>query len=354
MSKLPQISSKARTIKSSSITQVAQLSGTSVATVSRVFNNSNYVSKEIAERIKEIARQLNYSPDSRGRSLRSGKHWNIGIIVAHGKYCDSQFNERMISYLVRWITNNDYGVSLEFLERGKSSKLEKPVLLTSNKVDGLVVIGHLDQKELEQIAHWGKAVCLIENRFESPGFSSVNLSHKEGSIEAISYLVSLGHTHIGYIHGSLEWPSTHGRFEGYKAGIAANGIAFNPDYVVQVDEQQQNYHGGYSATQTLLKKSPEITAILYVNDWYTIGGLAAVQAMGRNVPDDISLIGYDDHWMASEVVPSLTTISAEMDELCRSGVELLLRAIESNSQTQSNALVWPHLVVRKSCGPVAH
>ena len=338
--------------KNSCITQVARLAGTSVATVSRVFNNSDYVSKKTAERIREVAEQLNYRPDSHGRSLRSGKHWNIGIIVSLGSYHDAQFNERMISYLARWITNHEYGVGLEFLERGKGRKLEQPALLSSNKVDGMIVIGHLDQKELEQIAQWGKAVCLIENRFDLPRFSSVNLAHKEGSIEATNYLLSLGHRKIGYVHGSLDWPSTCGRFEGYTAGLAANGIDFNEAYTAEVSDQQQNYQGGYHATRMLLTRNPELTAMMYVNDWYAVGGIAAAQEMGRKVPDDISIIGYDDHWMASELVPPLTTVSAEMDELCRSGVDLLLRTIEKGSNTQSDVIVWPHMIVRQSCARI--
>jgi LacI family transcriptional regulator len=338
-----------RKVKNSSITEVAQLAGKSVATVSRYFNNSDYVSKKTAEQIREVAERLNYRPDSRGRSLRSGKHWNLGIIVSIGTYHDAQYNERMVSYLSRWITNHEYGVSLEFLERGKGNKLEMPALLASNKVDGIVVIGHLDPKELKQVSSWDKTTCLIENRFDAAGFSSACLAHKEGSAEAASYLVSLGHKKIGYVHGSLEWPSTNGRFEGYKSVLKSSGIGFNPDYVIQVDDARQDYRGGYDATLALLKKYPEITAIMYVNDWYAVGGLAAVQSIGRRVPEDISIVGNDDHWMASEVTPQLTTVSVEMDELCRLSVELLLRAIEANSVTQANVIVRPQLVVRKSC-----
>ena len=330
-----------------SIRQVAELSGVSVSTVSKAFNGYTQVGKGTVKKVFLAAEKLGYKPDSRARSLRSGKHWNIGVLRSI-PYVDSFFSETMLSHLVYGITAEGYGVSFEHLSIGEGNKLIRPDLISTNKVDGIVIIGHLDSEYLEQVSEWGLAVCLLDNSFEHTNFCSVSSDHASGNREAVQYLAALGHERIGYIHGTLDWPATRARYDGYVETIRELNLRFDPGYIVKVEGQQQNYRGAYRATLKLLSQSPDITAILYVNDWYAIGGLAAIGSLGKKVPEDINVIGFDNSWMSQDTDPALTTVSCEPELFCHTAALNLVRKVE-NKPINSNMVIRSLLVKRDSC-----
>ncbi|MFA5863201.1 MAG: LacI family DNA-binding transcriptional regulator [Phycisphaerae bacterium] len=342
-----------KNIEHVSISAVAEKAGASIATVSRVLNKHPYVNKVTADRILKIATELKYRPNSSGRSLRGGKHFNIGLLRARFAIPDQLYMETMFTNLVRYITLEGYGVSLEFLkEETEKGYLSCPEVVASRKVDGMVIIGHMDQKELEQASTWGIPICLINNKFVHPNFCSSSLDDYSGARDVVQYLAALGHERIGFVYGSLEWPGTRARHQGYIDTMADLGLEVNPHYLVKVDEHQQNYQGGYFATEKLLREVPDLTAIFYINDWYAIGGICAIKAYGKRIPEDISLVGFDNSWMGEEVLPRLTTVSMEAPEICREAASTLIRAVENKPVARPHVNIRPKLFIRDSCAPL--
>jgi LacI family transcriptional regulator len=332
-----------------SITEVARVSGASVATVSRVMNDRPYVGKEISQRVREVAARLNYRPNVSGRSLRGGKNFNIGILQTYFSVPDSLYRDTMLTGLINNITLERYGISLECLQKSEDGQLPWPELVTAKKVDGLVIVGHLAQEEIRQAVQWDLPTALVNNHFDHPNFCSAGLDDYNGAREIIRYLAALGHHKIGFVHGSLEWPATHGRFQGYVDTMKELGLEVASESVVKVHDDQQNYQGGYLATGKLVREVPELTAILYVNDWYAVGGICAVRALGKRIPEDISLAGFDNSWVGREVFPPLTTVSLEAAEVCQVAVNSLVRLIEKKKISQSHIPIRPRLIVRDSC-----
>ena len=341
--------------KGVAITDVANQAGVSIATVSRVFNKPSLVRGGTVRKVMDIATMLNYQPDYRGRSLRSGKHWNIGILATVPVDEDPLYSQTMISNLVRFITVEGYGASVEYLILNKSSSNSGtvfPKLVSENKVDGILIVGYLDEPFLKDVARWNIPVCLLDNKCSLKNFYSVSINQGEGSREAVQYLAAFDRRKIGFVYGCLRYPGTRGRYDGFIEAVSELNIECKPEYMIKAEDETLHYRGGYYSTLKLLKQSPEINAIFYINDWYAIGGMAAIQSTGRRVPEDISVIGYDGSWMASGVVPSLTTVSERSAELCRSAVILLTRAVEKKLGSYSeepNIIIRPRLIKRESC-----
>ena len=330
------------------IADVARAAGASIATVSRVFNNHPHVSQTTADRVNQAMETLGYRPNAYSRSLRSGQTQTIGILRLSSAVGDELYWEVMSNNLVRCISAEGYGVAMETYAEPVAGRVVKPELIAAKRVSALAIVGHLGAQELKQIEEWGVPVCLINNRYDGKGFYSSSLNDFSGSREAVQYLVALGRRNIAFVHGNLEWPGTNGRYRGYVETLRELGLAAKPEYLVKVPDTQQNYAGGFDATKQLLGLARPPDAIFYVNDWYAIGGLAAAQSLGRRIPDDLNIVGYDNSWMASQVVPQLTTVSLEAEEICHRAVAMLIRAVENKPDVIVHAQVRPRLLVRDS------
>lgn len=329
------------------IHEVARLSNVSTATVSMALNGNERISEKTAERVLAVADKLRYRPDARARSLRSGKNWNIGVLGSAPRE-DPFFAETMLSHLVYWFTAEKYSVSFEILSADDDDKIVCPDLVMTNRVDAVVIVGHLDADRLAQVAKWGLPVCLLDNQYQHPNFCSVSVDAESGSREAAQYLAALGHVRIGYVYGTLEWPSSRDKYRGYMEAIRELSLPFKPEYSIRVDDEQQNYYGGFDATVKLLSESPDITAIMYVNDWYAVGGLAALHHLGKRVPEDVSILGFDNSWFSRDTKPGLTSVSLEPELLCHTAALNLIRKTEKKP-VNSDAMIRPSLVKRDSC-----
>ncbi|CAN5777982.1 LacI family DNA-binding transcriptional regulator [soil metagenome] len=333
---------------SPSLALVAELAGTSVATVSRVINGHPHISEQIRERVEQAIEKTNYRPSAMGRALRSGKCRTLGILRSPDAAQDKLYAEVITSHLVRSVTAEGYGVAAEFISTSEDGNLNIPDVVQSKRVDGVFIVGHLDDRMLDQSKDWGIPVCLLNNRSSSPGFYSCCLDDYAGSREATQHLVALGRSRIAFVHGSLAWPSTAGRRQGFLDAMAELGRDVRPTELIKVDDGDQNYRGGYLATEFLLKQSPDLDAIFYVNDWFAIGGISAARAAGKAIPEDLSIVGYDDSWMAPQTLPTLTSVSLEPEEICRGAAMVLVRAVERRPEVITDILVRPKLVIRES------
>ncbi len=339
--------------RESSIEDVAKLAGVSCASVSRVVNRLGNVSSKMEERVRRAIEELHYRPNSYSRTLRSGKTNTVAIYRTSLAQKDELYSETLIQKLTSQLSSQNYRVVLELLRSQPDGRHTLDGENGPNReVDGICVVGHTDQADLEVMSRWDLPVCLLNLTFDHPNFISVSLADSAGSAEAVQYLFALGRRKIAFVYGNLQWPGPRGRLEGYREAHRKFAVPMQPEFLVQVDLDEQNYTGGFHAVEKLLQLPDRPDAILFVNDWYAVGGLAALRQHGVRVPEEISIIGFDDSWLAPQVLPPLSTISLEPEELCSVAVEALLKKIEQRPLLRSEYLIRPRLMVRQSCSPL--
>jgi len=190
---------------------------------------------------------------------------------------------------------------------------------------------------------------LLDQADSTENSSIVDSTNWQGAYEATCYLAELGHTRIAFITGEMSIRSAVDRLQGYKAALADCDIPFQEELVIEGDFQQQK---GYETTKNLLQSlQPRPTAIFASNDLSALGAMDAARAFGLRVPDDISIIGFDDIPQASLVYPKLTTVRQPLEQMGQVAVKMLLERIEDRSRPPQRVTLATQLIIRDSCGP---
>ncbi|MGC8787258.1 MAG: LacI family DNA-binding transcriptional regulator [Anaerolineae bacterium] len=331
----------------STMKDIAEAAGVSVATVSHVINETRYVSDELRARVLKAMEELNYHPNILARSLRLGKTHTIALIVPDNSnpfFAEIARVAEMIGF------ENDYSVIL--CNSNKSVEREAAYLevLIAKKVDGIIFIAAgSNQEHLQELAREGIPVVVADRDVPQTLADVVLVNHEQGAYDATNYLISLGHRRIACIAGPSPLTPSGDRVRGYKRALAEAGIPFDERLVVPCTE---SYLSGETAMEKLLDLDRPPTAVFAYNDMIAIGVLRALANAGLRVPGDISIVGFDDIFLASALVPSLTTVAQPIVELATLATELLISRIRgNNTQPGQRIMLETKLVVRESCAP---
>jgi len=331
---------------------IAYRAGVSQSTVSRALRNSPLVTPETRKKIQDIARELNYHVDKHAASLRSQHSRTLALLIFEDPTTDDSlinpFFLAMIGNITRAASSHGYDLLLCFQQLREDWQSEYEF---SSRADGIILLGYGDyrsyQSKLDKLtedeAHfviWGPA---LQNR---PGLY-LGCDNARGGVLATEHLLQLGHRDIAFLGGADEsCPELRDRYRGHSTTLTKAGIQPNGHIQIDAGNEEQD---GYDAAQKLLDTREHFTALFCASDLIAIGGLRALQESGRQVPRDISVVGFDDIPAASYVTPALTTIH---QDTCRSGqllVESLIHLIAG--EPVNSTLVTPNLVVRESSGP---
>ena len=336
-----------------SIVDVARHAGVSVATVSRVLSNSSHpVSSEAREQVLQAARELNYVPSALARALVTRETRIIGVIV--GDAADPYF-ATIIGGVSDVAREQGYLTFICSSDRVPAVELNYVRLLRDYRADGVIFAGggltdpaYLEQ--MQEIVRWFRShhvpvVALGHHLFDTP---QVNIDNVAATRAMVEYLIQLGHRRIGYIAGPAGLTTTALRLKGYQQALAERGLPFDPALVVESDF---TYEGGQRATQALLQVDPWPTAIFGSNDMVAIGALVALKERGIAVPQQISVVGFDNITATRYVDPPLTTVDVPMRELGATGMRQLLRAMDSDATVEPLHLLPHTLVIRDSATP---
>ena len=323
-----------------SIKDIAKAAGVSPSTVSRALSDHPRISLETKERIRRLATEMDYSPSAVARSLVTQRTSMIGLAVAW-------VSDPFLAQLVRGIEDTALGhgytviLSSFYGERDR----ERLVLsaLRERRVDGMIVESScLDTYPRSLLTEFDLPIVLI-NRPEY--IYSVSTDNLHGGRLATEYLLDLGHSRIGYIAAERGRRTNLDRLEAYKKALQGRGSALDPDLVVLGDGYAG---GGKEAMSRLLALLSPPTAVFCYNDVTAIGAALAVREAGLQVPDDVSLFGFDDVELAAYVHPPLTTIRQPAYELGRRAMEMVL-ALMADDQKVTKVMLKGELVVRQSC-----
>ncbi|MFO4685998.1 substrate-binding domain-containing protein [Vibrio cholerae] len=323
---------------------IARLAGVSTSTVSHVINKSRFVSDEIAERVNNAAQQLNYAPSALARSLKMNRTQTIGMLVTTST---NPFFGEVVKGVERSCYHKGYNLILCNTE-GDNQRMKASInTLLQKRVDGLLLMcSTLEGERLDVFDRYPDIPVVVMDwgpiLFASDKIQDNSL---QGGYMAAKHLIESGHKEIGCITGPLIRHQAQMRYEGYKRALAEAGIAINPDWIVESDFECE---GGYQAFEKLYERGKLPSALFVSNDMMAMGVIQAASQRDLRVPDDLSLIGYDDVHIAKFMTPALTTIHQPKYRLGKAAVDTLLYRLENPDTTAQVVQLEPTLVVRNS------
>ncbi|MEE2526838.1 LacI family DNA-binding transcriptional regulator [Hyphobacterium sp. HN65] len=335
------------------IQDVAEMAAVSPMTVSRVLNNKGVVKEATRKRVQEAMRALKYRPNLMARNLAGRSGLFLGLIYRNPSY--GYLSEFLLGALntCRRLGHN-LVVEEPFIDRKMVDLelIERRFLDTS--IQALIVVPPLsDDPQLIDVLERIKIpyVC-VSPRLDHYAGPGVGITETEAAREMTEYLLDLGHERIGFIKGPPDHRASELRLTGYKQAFEARGLAVDPGLIGEGDF---TYVSGMRAAKALLESTNRPTAIFASNDDMAFGVINAVHRSGLSVPDDMSVVGFDDTPAASATWPPLTTIHQPIRELASAAIEMLERLVEqsaSDTAVEPEKLRLAHkLVVRESAGP---
>ncbi|MEA2536833.1 MAG: LacI family transcriptional regulator [Chloroflexota bacterium] len=321
---------------------IAQEIGCSVNTVSRALSNKPDVSPETRARVHEVAARLHYTPNLLARALVSRQTHTLGLVVAD---CTNPYYGQMIRGVEAAATRAGYALLLATSDENPDKERRVLTTLRERRVDGLL-IAPIDGKAdyLAGLASDGPPQIYLSRPPEGFAADFVANDNRAGATMAVGHLVELGHRTIVHVAREGAVFSALEREAGYLDALQAAGIEERPRVRVTPDIE-----GGRQAARSLLEGDQLPEAVFAYNDLVAIGLMSELAAAGRRVPQDVSVVGYDDIEPAGYVQPRLTTIAQGTTEIGRRAAELLVRRIERGPVQSARAIVLPpSLVVRDS------
>ncbi len=322
--------------------QVATKAGVSVKTVSRVVNKQGEISEETRRLVSGIIDELGYRPNTLARGLVSGKSGTVALIIP--QITDPFFPEVLLG--VEAVARaNGYSVFQCNTEDDPERELEYIELLAGKRVDGVILCGSRLTAEQLSIASKQHRLSILTSRNPS-GAAVIRIPGEEGVYQTTSHLISRGHRRIAHIGSGT--PDEHERLAGYERAMAEADLPVDRATVKWV--QRVTMDSAYAAARQLLSESPQVTAVTCYNDLAAIGVLQAATEIGRRVPDDLAVVGFDDIPLASIVSPPLTTVRVPRYRLGERAMEMLLRVIDAKGAFEQREDVDIELVVRRSSG----
>lgn len=331
------------------IKDIARISGYSISTVSRVINNRSDVSEESKQKIEEIIRQTGFKPNSNAKLLKSRDASSITILV---KGLNNMFLEGILENMQDIFAKSGEPVNVMFLSETDNEVDTAYHLYNEQKPKGIIFLGG-NRKFFEKDFHKINAPCvLVSESAQDLGFdnlSSYATDDVKASESAMEYFCRNGHTKIGIVGGSLSKKQGHVGYRRYKSAtnyLKKKGIPFDVD--TQMVPSEFSFASGYKATQELLQKNADITAIYAMSDTVAFGAIRAIHDCGKRIPEDISLIGFDGLDMARYTVPRLATIQQNAKELAKRSVEDLLVRIHYASIPSKNEMIPFNVIAGES------
>jgi LacI family transcriptional regulator len=329
------------------IREVADEAGVSIATVSRVLNGRDDVAPETRELVSRIIQQRGYIANRNARGLSAGRTGLVGVLVP---LVFPVFFSAILSGASEALYEHDLRVLLSPTGHEHDREVTLIDRLAHGLTDGaLVILPEESSEELERLLDAGYNFVVVDPRLRLNGrIPSVSAAHMSGADQAMRYLISLGHRRIGAITGPPGWVATEDRRRGYRAALAAANIPFDAALEVEADFEIPD---GEAAARRLLGTSNPPTAVFAFNDNIAIGTMRAARELGLRVPEDLSIVGFDDVEHASIVTPRLTTVRQPLAEMGRTAVSLLVRLLEQQSVETLSIQLATRLVIRESTAP---
>ncbi|MES2249885.1 LacI family DNA-binding transcriptional regulator [Variovorax sp. KBS0712] len=328
------------------IKDVALQAGVSVTTVSHVVNDTRHVSAKVRERVELAIRELGYVPNAMARSLKSNTTSTLGMLIPNSS--NPYFAE-----IVRIVEDRCFGAGYTLVlcntddePRRQSVYLQ---VLAERRIDGLIVVStgaDEDDSLATQLRGLRIPTVLVDREIADPACDLVETAHMQGGLLAVRHLLSLGHKRIACIGGPLGVTSSEQRIEGWRMALAETGSAPNADALLW--RGGFTSQGGYEAMHAILRTEQKPSAVFVCNDLMAIGALRAAHESGVRVPDELSIVGFDDIELSAYTSPPLTTVAQPKERIGALAVDMLLERMGGKRRDARKVVLQPELRVRAS------
>ena len=325
-----------------SIKDIASAAGISPSTVSRALSDHPRISTETKERIRRLAEEMGYTPSLLARSLVTRDTATIGIVIT---MASDPFLARLVTSIEEVAQEQGYSVFMSSSYLDPDRELEVVGAFHGRRTRGIIVIGsQIDAGYLQLRARFSLPIVLANCRTYPYSVSTDNLA---GARRAAEHLVQLGHRRIAYVANRRSYHSNLDRLTGYQQVLMADGIPVDKDLIIEGDGTLQ---GGNAAAQILLSRTRPPTAVFCFNDMTAIGVLGALQRAKIRVPEEMSVVGFDDVEFTAHCYPPLTTVRQPTDLMGQGLMHMLLERIQGREDVEPEVLP-AELVIRESTGP---
>lgn len=328
-----------------SIKDVAERAGVSVATVSRVLNHDPRVKAHLRQRVLEAVAELDYHPSRIARGMRNQTVAVIGLII-------SDIQNPFFTALVRAVEDVAYSHQYTVILCNSDEDPQKEQLyarvLIGERVSGVIIVPTC-QEACHLLLKRGLPLVVVDRKLPGVKADSVTLDNTAGAYAATRHLIQLGHTRIGLVSAPLHVSVGLERRLGYEKAMLEAGLPLDETLIRTGDFKET---GGYRATKDLLRLDPRPTAIFVVNNLMTTGALQAIHELGLRIPEDLSVVGFDDMPWLSLLTPPLTAVRQPVYEIGRAAAQLLFERINLDTVGPNREIVLqPELIVRGSAAP---
>lgn len=324
------------------IKDIAKLANVSHTTVSRALNNSPFINYKTKTRIIEIANQLKYVPNYSAKSLVLNKSYNIGLFfstISHGT--SSSFFHATVEG-VNSVIKENYNLVIKGIDDCVNFNF-----ISKERFDGIILVSQSesDNPFIYHVINKQIPIVVLNREIEVDNIINILSAEKDGAYEATKYFILNGHKNIAIIEGKLGFKSSVFRKEGYINALINNKININSDYLVR---GEYDVKSGYKAMEKFLNLPNIPTAVFCSNDDMAVGAIRAIQKNGLKVPEDISIIGFDDSEFCNYVTPALTTVRKLTRKISIVGSKKLLEQIEGSKQNGEKLYINTELIKRDS------
>ena len=336
-----------------SAADVAKEAGVSRTTVSFVLNNTpgKSISEGTRQRVITAARRLGYTPNEAARSLAMSRSRAVGLFICHSQFVFTDaFIVRVVEGMTLAVNRMRVRLVIQPVTLQDDSYLDTAVRLG---LDGLVLINaHDNDPGLDELVEHGFPTVAMDHLPEI-SVDQVYVDVETAARRAAEHLLDLGHRRVGMIaHAPPVYSAAHSRILGYRAALEAGGVEYRPEYMCYGDFNERS---GYDAMRGLLELPEPPTAVFAGNDVIAYGALEAINDCGLSIPDDVSLVGFDDDYLSRFLNPPLTTVAMPAAGMGSSSVDVLIDRLEGRLGDEPKRIELPaEIAVRDSAGPPRH
>ncbi|ANF47598.1 MULTISPECIES: LacI family DNA-binding transcriptional regulator [Priestia] len=329
------------------IKDIARVAGVSVTTVSRALNGYSDVNEKTRQKIADVARELNYSPNTLARGLVMQKSKTIGLLVSgiSRESVKDNFTFEVLCGVNERASTLGYDLILFNTNTMMQREKTYTQLCRERRVDGAIIQGiKKEDPYLKEVVESDIPCVLVDIPVHSNSVGYVTTDNALGAKKAVEHLASLGHKHIGMINGHEDAFVSQERLNGYREALKECGLSFRSEWVVSGNFEEKKAE---KAVRELINRHKEVTAIFCASDLMALGALKACKELGLHVPKEMSIVGYDNIVLASYSSPNLTTVGQEVYQIGYEAADLLIEMLEGK-ETNMKRYLDTKLIIRES------
>ncbi|MDZ7361361.1 MAG: LacI family transcriptional regulator [candidate division KSB1 bacterium] len=330
----------------SSIRDIAKAAGVSISTVSKALNDSGSLSAATRQRIRDLAKRMNYHPNSFARGLAAKVVDNIGFVIdrAPGRIFSNPFYSVILEGIESELVKHEFNLLISaHASTERDSSL--PTFVLNGTVAGLIIAGNMAPVFLQRLKEVHLPAVVVDNHLQDQSFDTINSDNVSGAEDMMRYLISLGHEQIGFLLGANRHPNMQARYRAYRDSVRQHHLPSKPGWIGRGDVTAE---GGYQAMAAILQSGELPTAIFASNDAMALGAIKLLYERGLRVPQQISVVGFDNIFLAEHATPPLTTVDVDKIRMGQLAAQRLIEKLKNQDDPVRETIVPTRLIVRQS------